>query len=625
MNRISAQVILACALIFLTSASFAVSLEQAEQIATTKKIWNEPYWIKLVHYEKRTFGGYRSQSPAKSFFLSAEGRDHPDVELMEDLKNLFDTTKKFENPNDHPACRFPLRYTWLREKLDLDAPPQEELNCPDFKDWLVGLGANGASLIFASSYTNNPASMFGHTFLRLHRVKNNIEIPSMLHYSVNFAAETGTEKGMMYTLKGLFGFYPGYFSTFPYYIKIQQYNNFESRDLWEYDLNLSKENVKRIVYHLWEMGSTYFPYYFADENCSYFLLALLEVADEKTELLQHLPFFTIPVDTLKVVDQDTDWIAKTTFRASLRRRYDASYRILNSTERKLFDRLVEKQNAEIIANQEIISQAKILDAAMDFFAMKEKQSAKTPFQKDLIQRRSAITATYEKGEIDQPSDPVHSHPAVRMGVGATQLGDETWAQLDFRGAYHDLLDDPRGFDPLAQIQVLDSRIRFSTERKKITLDHVKAIEILSLNPLKKYLYKPSWNVGFGWRQQYSDECFDCGTLYLEGGAGLTAGNSYHRRLYVTMFANLFVHIAPWYQTNYQVGPSGVLMINSDITDWFRIALVGNAKYSPFGSPNFNYDGRAEGVFEISKAWNLRGWYDLYSESHEYGGTFLYYF
>lgn len=104
---------------------------------------------------------------------------------------------------------------------------------------------------------------------------------------------------------------------------------------------------------------------------------------------------------------------------------------------------MEKQNAEIIGNQEIISQAKILDAAMDF-AMKEKQSAKTPFQKDLIQRRSAITATYEKGEIDQPSDPVHSHPAVRMGAGATQLGDETWAQLDFRGAYHDLLDDPRG-------------------------------------------------------------------------------------------------------------------------------------------------------------------------------------
>lgn len=44
-----------------------------------------------------------------------------------------------------------------------------------------------------------------------------------------------------------------------------------------------------------------------------------------------------------------------------------------------------------------------------------------------------------------------------------------------------------------------------------------------------------------------------------------------------------------------------VLINSDITDWFRIALIGNAKYSPFGSPNFNYDGRAEEVFEISKS------------------------
>lgn len=625
MNKLGAQIISVCALIFLPNFSLGVTIQQAKQSAIEKKLWNDTYWIKLIHYEERTFGGYRSQAAAKTFFLSPNGRDHPEEEMIQNMDQLFDISKKFENPNDHPACRFPLRYTWLREKLAIDSPSHDQLPCPDFKDWLSGLGPTGASLIFASSYTNNPASMFGHTFLRLHRVRNGQELPSMLHYSVNFAAETGTEKGMLYTLKGLFGFYPGYFSTFPYYIKIQQYNNFESRDLWEYELNLSQENIQRVVFHLWEMGSTYFPYYFADENCSYFLLALLEAADDDTKLLEHLPFFTIPVDTLKVVAKDTTWITKTTFRASLRRRYEASYRILDSEEKKVFDQVVQKQDPSVISNRDPVSQAKILDASMDFLAMKEKQSAKTSFQKELIQKRSAISATYEKGKIDIPGDPVTSHPAVRLGVGGSRIGGESWAHVDFRGAYHDLLDDPSGFDPAAQIQVLDSRLRFSTERQKVKLDHVKAIEILSLNPIQKYLYKPSWNVGFGWREQYSDECFDCGTLYLEGGAGLTAGNSYQRRLYVTMFGNLFVHLAPWNDTQYQMGPSGVLMVNSDITSWLRIALVGNAKYSPLGSPHFNYDAKAEAAWGITKSWNIRGWYNLYSESEEYGGSLLYYF
>ncbi|MEZ4846078.1 MAG: DUF4105 domain-containing protein [Bdellovibrionota bacterium] len=75
-----------------------------------------------------------------------------------------------------------------------------------FDSWKQRLGATDISLIFASSYTNNPASMFGHTFLRVKRVQNGQEMPPLLSYTVNFAAETGS-KGMLYTIKGLFGAY----------------------------------------------------------------------------------------------------------------------------------------------------------------------------------------------------------------------------------------------------------------------------------------------------------------------------------------------------------------------------------------------------------------------------------
>ena len=70
----------------------------------------------------------------------------------------------------------------------------------------------------------------------------------------------------------------GRFSTMPYYIKVQEYNNLESRDLWEYPLHLTRPQVDLLVRHLWELGQTSMAYYFFNRNCSYQLLPLLEAA-----------------------------------------------------------------------------------------------------------------------------------------------------------------------------------------------------------------------------------------------------------------------------------------------------------------------------------------------------------
>ena len=70
----------------------------------------------------------------------------------------------------------------------------------------------------------------------------------------------------------------------PYYRKVREYNDIESRDIWEYKLKLSEEEVSRVLLHLWEMQRAEFDYYFLDENCSYQLLSLLDVAREDLHL-----------------------------------------------------------------------------------------------------------------------------------------------------------------------------------------------------------------------------------------------------------------------------------------------------------------------------------------------------
>ena len=84
------------------------------------------------------------------------------------------------------------------------------------------------------------------------------------------------------------GGFPGRFYVMPYYVKVQEYSNIESRDLWEYELSLSPAQVQRLVMHAWETRTTEFDYLFLTRHCSYQLLTLLEVADEVSRRLERI-------------------------------------------------------------------------------------------------------------------------------------------------------------------------------------------------------------------------------------------------------------------------------------------------------------------------------------------------
>src|SRR5205085_2119317 len=90
----------------------------------------------------------------------------------------------------------------------------------------------------------------------------------LLDYGVDYSATADTSNPVLYAFKGIFGFFPGTFHIFPYYYKVREYNDYESRDLWEYDLSLTPQQVTMLVAHLYELGATYFDYYYIDENCS---------------------------------------------------------------------------------------------------------------------------------------------------------------------------------------------------------------------------------------------------------------------------------------------------------------------------------------------------------------------
>jgi hypothetical protein len=143
--------------------------------------------------------------------------------------------------------------------------------------------------------------MFGHTLLRLDSAEDEGN-SRWLSTAINFGADVREgDNSMLYAFKGLVGGYSGSFVTDHYYKKIQEYNRIEHRDIWEYRLNLTVEETDRIVTHLWELQGVSFDYYYFDENCSYRLLELLEVARPEVDLTAEFKVTAIPVDTVRAI------------------------------------------------------------------------------------------------------------------------------------------------------------------------------------------------------------------------------------------------------------------------------------------------------------------------------------
>lgn len=241
---------------------------RAQQLAAT------PYWIALGHYETAKLGGWRSYVDDPRFFLAEDGAHHPDQELAATVAALYAPASLGDK---HPQCVFPARTRWLREQLALNDLPRPD--CQEFNTWYTSIDPHSTALIFPAAYLNSPSSMFGHTLLRIDQSNTRRDDTTLLSYAINFGAYIeGSDNSILYAWKGLMGGYPGLFAMMPYQEKLSEYRSLENRDLWEYQLDLTPQETGRMVEHVWELKQIKFDYFFFDENCSYRLLELLQVA-----------------------------------------------------------------------------------------------------------------------------------------------------------------------------------------------------------------------------------------------------------------------------------------------------------------------------------------------------------
>ncbi|WP_263140962.1 DUF4105 domain-containing protein [Pseudomonas sp. RIT-PI-AD] len=482
------------------------------------RLAEDPYWISLGHYETAKLGGWRSYVDDPRFFLSAEGARNPAAELAATLEALYAPASLGDR---HAQCVYPARTRWLRERLQLNDLPQPA--CAEFRKWYVDVNPNSTVLVFPAAYLNSPSSMFGHTLLRVDQADVDSHNTALLSYALNFGAFIeGMDNSILYAWKGLMGGYPGLFALVPYSDKLGEYSRLENRDLWEYRLNLTPEETGRMVEHVWELKQIRFDYYFFDENCSFRLLELLEIARPGVELTQHFPITAIPTDTVRAV-QDAGLIERIDYRPSREKELQARAKPLDAEEQARALRLADDDS--LLTQPDFLAlpaerRALIQDTAFRLLRYRssgaERDAARSTRSFKLLQ---AINRNPPPPlHVERPDLPENGHESRTWQLGAGSRDGEAFAEYGLRMAYHDLEDNLSGFPLGAQIEIAQLKLR-QYEGNHWQLQRLDFATIRSLTPRTALLQPWSWQVAGGLERVPGHDGDETLVSHINGGAG----------------------------------------------------------------------------------------------------------
>lgn len=447
--------------------------------------WQSPQWLRLLHIPD-DFPGRPSRIDNPDFFLIssvdpvAEGRAFVDL-----------ACKKTAEP---VACRYPARFLRVNEALSGSGLHLPTAVCPEVDDWLARFQPEGLSLIQAEAALTNPASMFGHSFLRI--ISSRYHSP-LLFPVIGFSATTADDRGLGYALRGLFGGYHGTFSIGRYAEMVRAYGALENRDIWEYQLDVTAEETRFLLLHVFELQHARYAYFFLHENCAFQLMTLLEAARPSLRLVNDLSPWVLPTDTVRVLDKQ-QVIVGGEYRPGRQARLQAMEKSLS---RKAVDRAALLCHEEIEQLEQLLGtpesqEAAVLELALecryqDQLAERGQEDPAGPEEDALLKALHQKPPYSWKGERRVRPDQGHASSRVQL-----RLGDDNGLFLEagYRPALHGLLDPMEGYPDGATVELLQPWIRYKKAQERLSLERFRLLQIQSVSPVSRLVRPTAWKI-----------------------------------------------------------------------------------------------------------------------------------
>lgn len=490
-------------------------------------------WKRLLHYEYDPFSatGLKSAIHSRDFFLSDSGRIDPEAELKATLAEMLEPATAEHDM--HAKCRFPARLMWLQKNFPEFQASLAPIQCPDFAAWVSIGDIDSVSLVFANGYLGNPASYYGHLFLKINNRKDKAK-SHLIDLTLNFGAiDTGKDDPLSYIVKGIAGGYDGGFSPIEFYFHNANYGENELRDLWEYRLNLRSSDVHYIVAHAWEILQKKYTYYFFHDNCAFRVAELLEIVEGVEANPRNRPWI-FPQAVLQKLSSSVyrgeALVGSKIFHPSRQTRLYDRYVSLNAGQRNVVSGIIAKNlrfDGPEMQRLPLAEQQAVIDALLDYHQFRNLTSKQNGVQKMPPEYVEALSARLrlppgetvpEAQEVSSP-DTGNAPSWVQIGFAHRQDGRNTQT-LRIRPAYYDSLDVRGAQAKNSGLSMGDLLLELDDQRMRMV--HFDIIAIDSTNPAVTGL---PGDRGVGWKlraglEQERLRCLNCLAVRVQGDYSL---------------------------------------------------------------------------------------------------------
>lgn len=502
------------------SGSEPASLEKGR----LKEISESRTWQLLLGY---THSGH-SEIFSDNFFLSAEGAHNPHAELLATL-NAF--SQRFDNPDENAQCRYRARYIFLSRQINLEKYQIPPVVCPAFEKFQYDGQLTGIKLVFASGYFGNPASYYGHLLLKLETDRK--DITDLEKTAINFGAIYPPDENLpTYIFKGVLGGYDAIFNEQEYYRQSLNYGETDLRDVWEYELNLTTNEIALLTAHLWEIQGVNYQYFFFDRNCSFRMAKVIDVVLEQN-LVEDDSLWQIPqhlVQQLSNIQHHAKSLIKNIrYLPSRQSRLYQRYLDLTEQEKLLLNKIIEKTDlleGDEFNNMILESQYRILDTLLDYYQYllikkyQDEAITMAHYQK-VLSKRFMIPPGISHVQFSFNDSPEEGRKPSYIQMGVVNKNNNSEISLKIRPAYYDGLDYDSGHIKNSSLSM--GELDLITEDNNL---YIRSIGIVKIESLQRNVTGlpgdkvHSWYVDSGLINNI-DECNDCFDLMINSGIGIT--------------------------------------------------------------------------------------------------------
>lgn len=464
-------------------------------------------WKRILHYERSS-----SSVITPDFFVSDHGASDPELEFESSLK-LIESQGAATTETEAFVCRFPLRTRFIEEVLNSKIANRPK--CSALDDWKGKLSAMRIDLVYAASFLGNPASSFGHTLFKfVRRGADGKPRNDLLSFGVSYGAKITSHNPVAYIFNGTFGIFHGYYYSAPYYEKLREYNAIDNRNLWDFELNLTQEEIDKSVEHLWELSTVQMRYYFFTKNCSFQLMTFLEAVDRRFDLSSHFYVSVIPIDTIRLL-QSQGLIGKFHMRPSQEKAINAAWKSLNDEEK---DSVMQARETRRLSGKEDTAVLDLL-ISRNLVDMNQHPEDKSyqGFQNDVLESRKKYPPVVEQVKVEEPADGPHmtsQDHALFVGGMRNEVNSVTFGGRIVSKYW---LENQMERERLSEMVIGDFRVKVS--EKKLSVSQIDFLKIASLPASTSLFPHTAWRSELGMQERTIWSCKRClsGRLSAEFG------------------------------------------------------------------------------------------------------------